>query len=209
MDKILGVAATLVLVVSTGSGFASSEHIVTGPSRPINSTLQTRNIGSQAYPTFNGVALLTRSNDAAQTGGSQAYQYFAGQSALKDADGHRFTLGTASEVRFELIGPPQQNGGIGKMHQVNSESLVFVRLVRNEDGSPVTDAKVDLLRVDMARDGMGEMTARSYVHSSGQPGTCRVEIHPMMAGRWGLTLAAQSSGEVEPARQVLTVALAK
>lgn len=209
MNKILGVAATLMAVVSTGAAFAGSEQTVSGPLRPITSTLQTRDTGSQAYPTFNGASLQTQSNVAAQLAGSQGYQDFAGQSALGDGDGHRFALGDPSGLRFELIGQPRQNGGIGKMHQVDSESLVFVRLVRNEDGSPVTDAKVDLLRVDMAPDGMGEMTARSYVRSAGDPGTYRVEIHPVMAGRWGVTLAARSSGQVEPARQVLTVALAK
>lgn len=115
----------------------------------------------------------------------------------------------ASPYRFELMSRPLQNGGIGKMHQADSESLVFVRLVRIRDGAPVTDAAVALLRVDMAPDGMGEMTARSYIRPYGSPGTYKVEIHPLMAGQWAVTLAARPSDQSEPLRQVLTVALAK
>lgn len=209
MNKTLGVAATLMAVVSTGTAFAGSEQPVTGPSRPLYSTLQTRDTGSEGYPSFDGATAQARSNVALQDSGSQSFQDFAGQPALEDGDGRRFALGAPSSLRFEVVGQPRQNGGIGKMHQADRESLVFVRLVRSEDGSPVTDAKVDLLRVDMAPDGMGEVTARSYVRSASDPGTYRVEIHPMMAGRWGVTLAAQSSGQSEPARQILTVALAK
>jgi YtkA-like len=113
------------------------------------------------------------------------------------------------DYRIELIGRPWQNGGIGKMHQADSESLVFVQLVRSSDGAPLTDANVTLPRVDMAPDGMGDMTARSYIRPYGDPGTYRVEIHPAMAGRWSVTVATQVAGESKPVRQTLTVALAK
>jgi hypothetical protein len=116
---------------------------------------------------------------------------------------------SALDYRIELLGWPRQNGGIGKMHQVDSESLVFMRLVRPSDGAPLTDADVTLSRVDMAPDGMGEMTARSYIRPYGDPGTYRVEIHPNMAGRWAVTVAARVAGDSEPVRQTLTVALAK
>lgn len=209
MNKILGVAATLMAVVSTGAAFAGSEQPVTGPSRPVYSKLQTRDTGSQAYPTFDGVNLQTRSNVAAQTGGSQGYQDFAGQPALGDGDGRRFALGDPSGLRFELIGQPRQNGGIGKMHQVDSESLVFVRLVWANNGAPITNAKVALLRVDMAPDGMPEMTARSYIRPYGDPGIYQVEIHPLMAGRWAVTLDGHMSDHPVSTRQTLTVALSK
>jgi hypothetical protein len=111
--------------------------------------------------------------------------------------------------RIELIGRPWQNGGIGKMHQADSESLVFVQLVRSSNGAPLTEADVTLPRVDMASDGMGDMTARSYIRPYGDPGTYRVEIHPAMAGQWSVTVAAQVAGEAKPVRQTLTVALAK
>ena len=116
---------------------------------------------------------------------------------------------SALDYRLELIGPPRQIGGIGRMHQVDSESLAFVRLVRSSDGAPLTDADVILSRVDMAPDGMSEMTARSYIRPDGDPGTYRVEIHPAMAGRWAVTVAARVAGESEPVRRALTVALTK
>ncbi len=188
MNKILGVTVMLMAVASAGAAFAGSEQPVNGPARPIFSTLQSRDTGSAAYPSFNGATVQTRSNVALQDSSSQSYQDFAGLAALGDGGGHRFALGAPSNLRFELIGQPRQNGGIGKMHQADSESLVFVHFVRSADGSPVTDAKVDLLRVDMAPDGMGEMTARSYVRPYGNPGTYRIEIHPLMAGRWAWRL---------------------
>jgi len=116
---------------------------------------------------------------------------------------------SAPDYRIELIGRPQQAGGIGKMHQIDSESLVFVRLVRSSDGAPLTDTDVTLTRVDMAPDGMAEMMARSYIRPDGYPGTYRAEIHPNMAGRWAVTVAARVAGEPEPIDHTLTVALAK
>ena len=115
----------------------------------------------------------------------------------------------AGDYRIELIGQPRQDGGIGKLHQADSISSVFVRLVRSTDGAPLTDADVTLPRVDMAPDGMGEMTARSYIRPYGDPGTYRVEIHPNMAGRWAVTVAAREPGESEPIPHTLNVALIK
>src|SRR5258705_4772484 len=80
---------------------------------------------------------------------------------------------SALDYRLELIGQPWQLGGLGWMHQIDSESLVFVRL-RSSDGAPLTDADVTLSRVDMAPDRMGEMTALSYIRPDGDPGTYRV-----------------------------------
>src|SRR5258708_34826462 len=49
---------------------------------------------------------------------------------------------SALDYRLELAGQPRQIGGTGRMHRVDSESLVFVRLVRSSDGAPLTDADV-------------------------------------------------------------------
>jgi hypothetical protein len=196
-------------VVSTGTAFAGSEQPVTGPSRPVYSTLQTRDTGSEAYPTFKGASLQARSNGAARVGASQDYEDFAGQTALGDGGEPRFASSAPLGLRFELIGQPRKNGGIGKMHSADSESLVFVRLVWADNGAPITSAKVALLRVDMAPDGMPEMTARSYIRPYGDPGIYRVEIHPLMAGRWAVTLEGHMSDHPVSTRQTLTVALAK
>ncbi|MEJ1975581.1 MAG: FixH family protein [Acetobacteraceae bacterium] len=119
-------------------------------------------------------------------------------------------LRTAADgYSFEYIGHPLQNGGIGKMHLMDSESVVFIRLVRTQDGMPVPNAKVQIDRVDMAPDGMGEMTALSYVRPYNNPGEYRVEIHPRMSGRWAVNLEAQVPGQAESIRQTLTVWLEK
>jgi len=209
MNKILSAAVAALAVASSGAASAGSEQEVTGPSRPIYLALETGGNGSEAYPTFGGRRVLTQSNVAARTGGSEASQDFAGQAAVPGEAGSRFALAAADDYRFEVIGRPVQNGGIGKMHQADSESLVFVRLVRKQDGTPVRNANITLSRVDMAPNSMGDMTARSYVRSYGDPGEYRVEIHPLMAGKWGVSLAAQVPGEAETVSQTLTVALAK
>ncbi len=209
MNKILGAAVAALAVASSGAAYAGREQEVTGPGRPIYSALETGGNGSEAYPAFGGRRVLTQSNVAAFTDGSEASQDFAGQASLPGDAGSRFALAAAADYRFEVIGRPIQNGGIGKMHQADSESLVWLRLVRKQDGAPVPNAKVALTRVDMAPDGMAEMTARSYVRPRDEPGKYRVEIHPLMAGRWAVSLVAQLPGEAEPVSQTLTVALAK
>jgi len=209
MNKILSAAVAAFAVASSGAAYAGGEQEVTGPSSPIYSALKTGGSGSAAYPTFGGRRILTQSNIAAFTGGSEATQDFAGQAAVPGATDSRFAVAAADDYRFEVIGRPIQNGGIGKMHQADSESLVWVRLVRQQDGAPVPNAEVALTRVDMSPDGMAEMTARSYVRPRDEAGKYRVEIHPSMAGRWAVSLVAQIPGEAEPVSQTLTVALAK
>lgn len=121
----------------------------------------------------------------------------------------KLVVTTAPIYRFELISPPQQNGGIGKIHSVDSESLIFVRLTRVSDGTLVKDGRVDLIRVDMAPDGMSDMTARSYIRPCGDPGTYCVEVHPTMAGLHAVTLAVRTTDRAEPVRQTLVVSLTK
>lgn len=152
-------------------------------------------------------AIAAAYGSSAHAGGEA--QNLANQPALSDGSEPRLAYDAPSGLRFELIGQPGQNGGIGKMHQVDSESTIFVRLVWANNGAPITDAKVALLRVDMSPDGMGEMTARSYVRPYGDPGSYRVEIHPAMAGRWAVTLDGHMSDHPLSVRQILTVAIAK
>ncbi len=81
--------------------------------------------------------------------------------------------------------------------------------MRKQDGALVPNAEVALTRVDMAPDGMTEMTASFSVRPRDEPGKYRVEIHPLMAGRWAVRLVTQIPGEAEPVSQTLTVALSK
>lgn len=116
---------------------------------------------------------------------------------------------SALDYRLELIGRPWQNGGIGKFHQADSVSFVYLRLVRSSDGAPLTDAHVTLSRVELAQDGMSKRTALSYIHPYDGPGVYRVEIHPTMSGRWAVTIAARMAGESEPVERTLTITLVK
>lgn len=209
MNKIFGAVVAALAVTATGAAFASSEQTVPSLTPPIYSALGSQTTGLQASPPFGGKWVRTQANVAARTGDSEATQDFAGRAVLSGEAISRFALAAADDYRFEVIGRPIQNGGIGKLHQADSESLVFVRLVRKQDGMPVPNAPVRLSQVDMAPDGMGGMTARSYVRPRSAPGEYRVEILPLMAGRWAGSLAAQVAGEAEPASETLTVSLAK
>lgn len=139
----------------------------------------------------------------------EAVQNFSDQPSASSGGESRVASGASSSLRFELIGQPRQNGGIGKMHSADSESMFLVRLVWASNGAPITNAKVALLRVDMSPDGMDEMTARAYVRPYGDPGSYRVEVHPLMAGRWAVTLDGHMADHPVSVRQVLTVALSK
>ena len=209
MNKTMTAAVATLVVASAGGAYGGNEQAVTGPTRPIYSAMETGRTRSQAYPTFDGTRVLTEANVSVAGDNAEAYQNFAGQMALPGKTGDHLALAAADDYRFEVVGRPVQNGGIGKMHQADSESLVFVRLVRKQDGVPVPNADVTLTRVDMTPDGMADMTARSYVRPRDEPGKYRVEIHPLMAGNWTVSLAAQIPSEIQPVRGTLSVALAK
>jgi len=209
MNKVLGAVVATLAVAATGAAFASTEQTIPSLTPLIYSALGSQTTRLQAYPTFDGKWVQTQANVTMRTGDSEATQDFAGRAALSGEAISRFALAAADDYRIEVIGRPIQNGGVGKLHQADSESLVFVRLVRRQDGMPVPKARVRLSRVDMAPDGMGGMTARSYIRPRSAPGEYRVKIHPLMAGRWAVSLTAQVAGEAEPVSETLTVFLAK
>lgn len=90
MNKILSAAVAAFAVASSGAAYAGGKQEVTGPSSPIYSALKTGGSGSAAYPTFGGRRILTQSNIAASTGGSEPTQDFAGQAAVPGATDSRF-----------------------------------------------------------------------------------------------------------------------
>lgn len=197
MNKALSVTLTLVVFSFFNSAFAGNRQFTSEPGSPTHSIQQIQMIGSEAYSGYGWVRAPANA-DVVSANRPQADRQVPN---LLDQKG--------SNYRFELVGQPQQEGGIGKLHQADSESLIFVRLVRISDGALVADADVALLRVDMAPDAMGEMTARSYIRPYGALGTYRVEVHPSMAGRWAVTLAARTNDQSRLVPQVLTVALEK
>jgi hypothetical protein len=115
----------------------------------------------------------------------------------------------SEDYRFDLFGGPLQAGGMGKMHQADSWSIVRVRLTKGPAGEPVSDAAFTEIRADMTPAGMPQMMARTRELWPEGHGVYRFEVHPLMAGSWTLHLTAKVSGEPDPVRGDVIVALAK
>ena len=75
------------------------------------------------------------------------------------------------------------------------DAVLDVRLVDKRSGKPVPDAVIFAKRVDMAPDGMEEMTSKLEQMPSPEPGTYRFMTKITMAGGWRLSLGAKVQGE--------------
>jgi hypothetical protein len=75
-------------------------------------------------------------------------------------------------------------------------TVVSVRLVDKRTGKPVPDAVISAKRIDMAPDGMADMTGKIEQLPSTEPGVYRFKTKLSMEGRWQLSLAAKVQGEV-------------
>jgi hypothetical protein len=74
-------------------------------------------------------------------------------------------------------------------------AIVAVRLVDKHSGKPVPDAVIIAKRIDMAPDGMEEMSEPIEQLSSTDPGVYRFKAALVMAGGWRLSLGAKVQGE--------------
>jgi hypothetical protein len=74
-------------------------------------------------------------------------------------------------------------------------AIVAVRLVDKRSGKPVPDAVIIAQRIDMAPDGMAEMSEPIEQLSSTEPGVYRFKAALVMAGGWRLSLDAKVQGE--------------
>jgi YtkA-like len=77
------------------------------------------------------------------------------------------------------------------------EVTLAVRLVQKTTGKPVADAVVIQTRVDMAPDGMAEMTTALAPLPSSEPGVYAFKTDLPMTGRWLFSIAAKVQGEPE------------
>src|SRR5437868_1377036 len=78
------------------------------------------------------------------------------------------------------------------------EDVTFsVRLVHKPSGKPVSDAVVVQTRIDMAPDGMAEMTSPVTPLPSPSPGVYAFKTDLTMQGRWLFSIAAKVQGEPE------------
>ena len=75
------------------------------------------------------------------------------------------------------------------------DAVLDVRLVDKRSGKPVPDAVIFAKRVDMAPDGMEEMTSKIEQMPSPEPGTYRFKTKITMVGGWRLSLGAKVQGE--------------
>jgi hypothetical protein len=74
-------------------------------------------------------------------------------------------------------------------------AVVAVRLIDKRSGKPVPDAVIIAKRIDMAPDGMEEMSEPIEQLSSTEPGVYRFKAALVMAGGWRLSLGAKVQGE--------------
>jgi hypothetical protein len=74
-------------------------------------------------------------------------------------------------------------------------TIVAVRLVDKRSGKPVPDAVIIAKRIDMASDGMAEMSEPIDQLSSTEPGIYRFKAAVVMPGGWRLSLGAKVQGE--------------
>ena len=75
------------------------------------------------------------------------------------------------------------------------DAIISVRLIHKLDGKPVPDAVIFATRLDMAPDGMQEMTTKVTPMPGTEPGTYRFKANLTMAGGWQLSLGAKVQGE--------------
>jgi len=75
------------------------------------------------------------------------------------------------------------------------DRVITVRLVNKATGQPVPNAVIFATRLDMAPDGMQEMTTKLTPMAGTEPGTYRFKATLSMAGGWQLSLGAKVQGE--------------
>lgn len=95
-------------------------------------------------------------------------------------------LADIKDYKFELVDETVQAG---------PDKVIAVRLVNVKTGKPVPDAVIFASRLDMAPDGMQEMTTKLVPVAGDEPGVYRFKATFGMAGRWQLSLGAKVQGE--------------
>lgn len=101
---------------------------------------------------------------------------------------------------FQLVQPTVKAG---------ADRIVTVRLVDKSSGKAISDAVIFASRLDMAPDGMQEMTTKVTAMPGTDPGTYRFKANFSMAGRWQLSLGAKVQGEAGTVENKLVVTAEK
>ena len=82
--------------------------------------------------------------------------------------------------------------------EMGHDLVVEVRLRNTASGTMVNDAIITATRLDMAPDGMRQVTSDVTPQPSTELGAYRFSANFKMAGRWELSLTAQVPGEPQP-----------
>lgn len=91
------------------------------------------------------------------------------------------------DYEFQLLDPKVATG---------RDRIVTVKLVNKTTGKAVPDAVIFATRLDMAPDGMAEMTTKIALEpGAAEPGLYRFKATFGMDGRWLLSLGAKVQGE--------------
>ena len=100
------------------------------------------------------------------------------------------------DYEFQLIDQAVKTG---------ADTTITVRLVNKRTGKPVPDAVIFASRLDMAPDGMEDMTTKLTPLPSAEPGVYRFKANVSMAGGWRLSLGAKIQGETGTVENKLVV----
>jgi len=93
--------------------------------------------------------------------------------------------------------------------KAGSDRIITVRLINKTTGKPVPDAVIFATRLDMAPDGMQEMTTKVTPMPGTEPGTYRFKASLSMAGGWQLSLGAKVQGETGTVENKLVITAQK
>lgn len=86
----------------------------------------------------------------------------------------------------------------------DNNAEIAVRLTDKRTGKAVPGAVIFAQRIDMAPDGMEEMTSSIAPMPSTEPGIYRFKVKLTMAGGWRLSLGAKVQGETGTVENRLT-----
>lgn len=96
------------------------------------------------------------------------------------------TAADINDYEFQLLQPSVK---------VDPQAEISVRLINKTTGKPVADVVIFAIRIDMAPDGMADMTPKITAIPSTELGIYKFKTNVSMAGRWQLSLGAKVQGE--------------
>ncbi len=89
--------------------------------------------------------------------------------------------------------------------EMGHEVVIEIRLKNSLAGTLVNDAVITAHRLDMAPDGMGQVTSEIAPQPSTELGAYRFSANFKMAGNWQLSLTAHVPGEPKPVKGSVTI----